>query len=255
VLPFSVARGRWAPAVAVGAVAVAAWVVLWFWERSSYAAYLDHGELDHVALDGVTLLAVYVAGWSVMVAAMMLPTTLPLVMLFAGITKSRSNRSELLALVVVGYLVVWVTFGLLVYTADLGLHALVDQVHGLHENEWIIPAMILAVAGVYQFSELKYRCQQQCRSPRMFLIQRWGSGRERRRSWRIGLEHGLFCVGCCWTLMLVMFAIGTFSLAAMLAVGAVMAAEKNLPGGKELRAPLGVGLSLAAVALTATQLL
>ena len=84
-------------------------------------------------------------------------------------------------------------------------------------------------------ARLKYRCLHQCRSPRMFLIQRWHGDRERSASLGIGVAHGVFCVGCCWTLMLVMFTIETFSLGLMLAIGAVMAAEKNFPWGRKLR--------------------
>jgi predicted metal-binding membrane protein len=247
----TVATARRAPVLAVGALALAAWVALFVWERSRYAAYLDHGELDRVAIQGAGRISLFVAGWAVMVAAMMLPTTLPLVALFASITRSRATRAQLVALLLAGYLVVWIGFGLLVYGADLGVHRLAEHVEWLHEQKWTIAAAVFALAGAYQFSALKYRCQHECRSPRMFLIQRWHGGQERRRAWRIGADHGLFCVGCCWTLMLVMFALGAFSLGWMLIVGAVMAAEKNFPYGQRLRTPLGAGLIVVAVAIGA----
>jgi predicted metal-binding membrane protein len=250
-MPITVARGRRGPALAVGALALAAWVALFVWERSQYAAYLDHGELDRVAVRDASEIVLFVGGWAVMVAAMMLPTTLPLVAMFAGITKSRSTRPQLVALLVAGYLAVWIGFGLLVYGADLGVHGLVDHAGWLHDHQWAIAAVTFALAGAYQFSALKYRCQHQCRSPRMFLIQRWRGGSEHRLAWKIGVEHGLFCLGCCWTLMLVMFALGAFSLAWMLVVGTVMAAEKNFPHGQRLRTPLGVGLLVVAVAIAA----
>jgi predicted metal-binding membrane protein len=249
--PITVARGRGAPALAVGALVLAAWVALFVWERSQYAAYLDHGELDRVAIQGAPQISIFVAGWAVMVAAMMLPTTLPLVVLFTTITRSRATRAQLVALLLAGYLLVWIGFGILVYAADLGVHRLAENAEWLHEQKWTIAAAIFALAGAYQFSALKYRCQHQCRSPRMFLIQRWHGGQERRRAWKIGVDHGLFCVGCCWTLMLVMFALGAFSLAWMLVVGAVMAAEKNFPHGQRLRTPLGAGLLVLALAIAA----
>jgi predicted metal-binding membrane protein len=250
-VPFTAVRQRWAPALAVGALALAAWMTLLLWERSRYAAYLDHGELDRVAVDGAQAGALLVGAWAVMVAAMMLPTTMPLVALFGGITRSRPTRNQLVALLLTGYLAVWIGFGVLVYGSDLVVHGLVEHVHWLHENQWIIAALIFALAGAYQFSTLKYRCQHQCRSPRMFLIQRWRGGNEPKQAFTIGLQHGIFCVGCCWTLMLVMFALGALSLGWMLLVGAVMAAEKNFPYGQRLRTPLGAGLLVVALVIAA----
>jgi predicted metal-binding membrane protein len=249
--PIAVARRYRAPALAVGALALAAWLVLFVWERSQYADYLNHGELDRVAIDGAPKIALFVAGWAVMVAAMMLPTTLPLVVLFASIVRSRATRAQLVVLLLAGYLLVWIGFGLLVYGADLAVHRLAEYAQWLHDEKWAIAAATFALAGLYQFSRLKYRCQHQCRSPRMFLVQRWHGGEERRRAWKIGVEHGLFCVGCCWTLMLVMFALGTFSLGWMLLVGAVMAVEKNFPHGQRLRTPLGAGLLVLALTIAA----
>ncbi len=245
----TVARGRRAPAVAVGALALAAWLTLFVWERSQYGAYLDHAELDRISVDDPLVVVLLITGWAVMVAAMMLPTTIPLVVMFAGMTRSREARAQLLALLLVGYLVVWIGFGFLVYGADLGVHTFVEHASWLDDNEWMIAAATFALAGAYQFSRLKYRCQRECRSPRMFLIQRWRGGNEYRQSLNIGVQHGIFCVGCCWTLMLVLLAIGTFSIGWMLLVGAVMAAEKNFPSGQRLRTPLGAGLLVIALVI------
>jgi predicted metal-binding membrane protein len=250
-LPITVARERRAPVIVVGALALAAWVTLFAWERSQLAAYLDHGELDRIGIENAFEIALFVAGWAVMVAAMMLPTTIPLVALFAGMIRSRPARAQLIALLLVGYLAVWIGFGLLVYGADLGVHGLVEHVSWLHEQQWVVAAATFALAGAYQFSRLKYRCQRECRSPRMFLIQRWRGGNEDRQALTIGVQHGIFCLGCCWTLMLVMFALGTFSIGWMLLIGTVMAAEKNFPHGQRLRTPLGVGLLAAALVVAA----
>src|SRR5919106_1537792 len=152
-------RRSWAPALAVGALALAAWLVLFVWARSQYAEYIEHGELDRVAIQGGLRTALFVGGWAVMVAAMMLPTTLPLVVLFGSITRSGATRTHLLALLLAGYLSVWIGFGLLVYGADLGLHRLADYADWLHDEKWTIAAATFAVAGLYQFSRLKYRCQ------------------------------------------------------------------------------------------------
>jgi predicted metal-binding membrane protein len=112
----------------------------------------------------------------------------------------------------------------------------------LAANGWILGAVVLVAAGAFQFSRLKYRCLDQCRSPLGFLARHW---RGRRPSWdalRLGAHHGAFCVGCCWAMMLLMFVVGTGNVDWMLALGAIMAVEKNIPSGRRLSRPLGVAL-------------
>ncbi len=104
-----------------------------------------------------------------------------------------------------------------------------------------VPAL-LGLAGAYQFSALKYQCLDKCRSPLMFVSEQWHGAHARRDSFLLGVRHGLFCVGCCWTLMCLMFAIGTGNIGWMLALAAVMSAEKNLPWGGGLSGPIGVAL-------------
>jgi len=105
---------------------------------------------------------------------------------------------------------------------------------------------VLASAGAFQFSALKYRCLDECRTPFAFVASRWHGRAPVREAFRIGIDHGVFCVGCCWALMLCMFVVGTGSLGWMLALAALMAAEKNVPGGAMLRLPIGIGLIGAA---------
>jgi predicted metal-binding membrane protein len=109
-------------------------------------------------------------------------------------------------------------------------------------NGWALAAAVLAIAGLFQFSRLKYHCLDKCRTPLSFAIEHWRGEAERRQALLLGLHHGLFCVGCCWAIMLLMFVVGTGSVGWMLALGAVMAIEKNAPRGQMLSAPLGVGL-------------
>ena len=114
-------------------------------------------------------------------------------------------------------------------------------------NVWAIGAAVLAVAGVYQFTELKYRCLDKCRAPLGFVVGHWRGAGEKSQALLLGVRHGAFCVGCCWCLMLLMFVVGSANIGWMLAFGAVMAAEKNLPAGRRLAAPIGAALLLAAV--------
>ena len=103
----------------------------------------------------------------------------------------------------------------------------------------MIAAGTFAFAGAYQFSSLKHRCLEQCRTPVAFVLARWGRPRAQRAAFRLGVEHGVFCLGCCWSLMLVMFAVGLGSLAWMLGLAVVMATEKNVSWGRQLSRPVG----------------
>jgi predicted metal-binding membrane protein len=235
-----------------------AWLALWIWSASPYASYLDHEELGRLVLGGVgehftleyaLLLALFVSGWALMVVAMMLPTSLPLVLLFHRLTSRRSDRSWLVALLICGYLAVWTFFGGLAYFNDLLIHETVEHTAWLEANSWVIGAATVTLAGVYQFTPLKYKCLEKCRSPLSFITEHWQGKREVSQALRLGVHHGLFCLGCCWSLMLVMFAVGAGSPGWMLALGAVMATEKNVSWGRRISAPLGVALLGWGVAL------
>ena len=232
--------------VLIGLV-VLAWAILWMWERSPYGRYLTHGELAHfdvaAGIQPVLLqAAIYVAGWTLMTAAMMLPTTLPLVEIFRRLTRSRADHPQLVALLILGYLGVWLAFGVAAHLFDLGLHDAFGHSDWLQENAWVFGAGPLLVAGAFQFTALKYRCLDKCRAPLSFVMQHWRGADTRLQALRLGAHHGLFCVGCCWALMLLMFAVGTGSVGWMLVLGAVMAIEKNMPWGRHLSAPLGIAL-------------
>jgi predicted metal-binding membrane protein len=108
----------------------------------------------------------------------------------------------------------------------------------------------LLVAGGFQFSRLKYRCLDKCRAPLSFVMEHWRGRHDRRNAFVLGIHHGIFCVGCCWALMLLMFGVGVGNVGWMLGLGAVMAIEKNLPWGRKLSAPVGAAL-LACGALIA----
>jgi predicted metal-binding membrane protein len=237
----------------IGALAAIAWVAIALWSASPYARYLDHGRwLEPVWLDELcraipqgelVLPAVSYAGaWLLMIVAMMLPTTLPLLGVFSRITSGRADSGRLVALVVVGYVIAWGAFGLVAHAADAGLHTAVAGSSWLTAHGWVVGAVVLAGAGAFQFSSLKYRCLERCRTPFGFVNSRWRGVVPAREALRIGIDHGLFCVACCWALMLVMFVVGMGNLGWMLVLAALMAAEKNLTVGRWLAAPAGFAL-------------
>ncbi len=225
------------------ALAATAWIVLWVWDASPYGRYLHHD--TPTGLGTPLELGLFVTGWTLMIVAMMLPTAIPLVVTFRAIVGRRRRPGLLVVLAVLGYLAIWTVVGLAAWIGDRAIHATVDAIPWLSTHPQVVLAATFAVAGVYQFSALKYRCLDECRSPLGFVLNRWRGVAERRESFRMGVAHGLFCVGCCWSLMLVMFAVGLGSLAWMLALGAVTAVEKNAAWGRRLSKPLGAILLLA----------
>jgi predicted metal-binding membrane protein len=243
--------------VTLAGLVALAWLALWLWHGSPYGRYLHHAELGQLDLgDGrgaaATRAAVYIGGWVLMTAAMMLPTTFPLLQIFDRMTRQRADRFALLSLVIAGYLGAWLLFGIAAHVVDLALHEALESGGWLPANAWLFGAVPLLLAGGFQFTRLKYRCLDKCRAPLSFVVQHWHGGDARTQALRLGAHHGAFCVGCCWALMLLMFAVGTGSLGWMLALGAVMAIEKNAPWGRRISAPLGVALLLWGAAVLAS---
>jgi predicted metal-binding membrane protein len=156
-------------------------------------------------------------------------------------------------LLLLGYLAIWTAFGLGAWLLDRGIHAAVDAVPWLAQHPQVIIGSTLLVAGLWQFSPIRDRCLDECRSPLGFVMNRWRGLAERREALTMGIAHGAFCIGCCWSLMLLMFAVGVGNIAWMLALGAVMAVEKNISWGGRLSTPLGVLLLGFGLALAVTQ--
>lgn len=220
-----------------------AWLSLWVWGQSPYGRFLNHEHLGEIKLEDSPLqVAVLVAGWTLMTIAMMLPTSMPLVMLFRSLVAQRRDWLRLVALLVVGYLAVWTLFGFVAHLGDWLLHQVVEQVAWLESNHWVIGSGTLVLAGIYQFTPLKYHCLDKCRSPLSFIMGHWQGARAGKNALLLGMHHGLFCIGCCWSLMLVMFGVGMGNIGWMLVLGGVMAVEKNMPWGRRLSMPLGVFL-------------
>ncbi|HYM09497.1 MAG TPA: DUF2182 domain-containing protein [Bryobacterales bacterium] len=223
----------------MGLLAAAAWVALWL-SSASGLHHLHHLSAATVATARFQLFLV--ATWTVMTVAMMLPASLPVIATLHAFASERSDRLLLVALTVVGYLMVWIFFGALVLTGYRLWQWL------LASSPWLaarLPAgapLLLLLAGAFQFSSLKYKCLEKCRSPFSFVIEHWQGRRERWQAFRLGADHGVFCVGCCWALMLLMFAVGAGSLVWMLILALLMAVEKNVRWGRRLSAPVGAAL-------------
>ena len=180
--------------------------------------------------------------WVTMMAAMMLPSVSPMVLAFARVTKERSRRGQAVFVptwvFLAGYLAAWTAYGLLAY----GVFRLVDAVAGDalawdRAGPYVAGGAIVA-AGLYQLTPVKDVCLRHCRTPLHFLLHDWHEGAT--GAVRMGFTHGLYCVGCCWGLMIVLFSLGVMSLVWMAAIAAVIFAEKVLPYGERLTRVIGV---------------
>jgi predicted metal-binding membrane protein len=252
------------PPLALALIALA-WACIVLWDASPYGRYLEHGNWISVGLpaaicaivpagDWIVPGTLYASGWVVMTAAMMLPSILPLARLFDRMIATRAERSTLHLLLIVGYLLAWAGFGIAAHLLDYGVHALLARWTWLSMRAWLLGSLVLAAAGAFQFSSTKYHCLDRCRTPLGFLMRYWTGSQPRREALQLGIAHGAFCVGCCWALMLLMFVVGTGSLAWMLLLGLIMALEKNHRWGRQIARPLGLGLLLSAATVAASGL-
>jgi predicted metal-binding membrane protein len=230
------------------ATSAAAWLALVALSGSAWSGAFEHGALEDLGAHRWHV-ATLAAGWVLMVAAMMLPTSLPLFALFARLTAARPDRRSLMVILVGVYLLAWIVVGVAMHVADFGVHRLVDEWRWLELHAWAIPAATLALAGGYQLSGLKLRCATRCRTPQGFIRAHWHGASAPAETSRLALDHAASCVGCCWALMLVMFSVGVGSIAWMAVLTAVMAAEKTADVGPRLRAPVAIWL-LAGALLT-----
>lgn len=170
-----------------------------------------------------------IAMWVVMMAAMMAPTAWPWVLAFHRLGTNGASRIAATTEFSGGYLLAWTGYA---------IGAAILQVT-LPFAAWATP-VVLAGAGLYQFAPLKRACLTHCRNPITYFMTRWTD--QPARGWRVGFEHGLYCVGCCWALMAISLVVGMANLWWMAAIGAVTFIEQVAARGDLLRIPLGIGL-------------
>jgi len=192
------------------------------------------------------VLAPFLASWTLMMAAMMLPSAMPMILLHRrGIAGQPRMPTELRSVMFVGaYVLVWATFGLGVWLVT----RLTDALLPMGARAPAVAAILL-LAGVYQFTPLKAACLRVCRSPMDFLLTHWYPGVAGEM--RLGLEHGLYCLGCCWALMVVFVGAGAMGLlwAALIAVAVFV--EKVLPRGVAFGRLMGTALVAGALLVVA----
>ena len=173
--------------------------------------------------------------WAVMMVAMMLPAAAPMILVFATVNRKRREApgtapSVNTTLFVLAYLAVWGAFSVAAALAQWALHAAALLAEDAMQAAPLAGAVLLAAAGIYQLTPLKYACLARCQTPVGFLLSEWREGN--RGAFVMGLRHGLFCLGCCWVLMALLFVGGVMNLAWVAAIAAFVLIEKLVPAGR-----------------------
>ncbi len=222
----------------------------------AYVAYqaASIGSMQSAAMGGMEMgpigeAALFLLAWTAMMVAMMVPATLPLILLYRTIARNRLSLLRARAgvvMVLLAYIVVWVLAGLPVYAYN----SLVGAAGSLAA---LLPALGLIIGGAYQFTPLKRICHTRCSSPLFFLMHNWRSAAT--GALRVGMLHGVNCLGCCAGLMVGLVAVGMMNLAWMLTAALIIFAEKTLPNSHHIARPLGVVMVGGGVVLLATSLL
>lgn len=235
------AETRWA-----WLLVAAAWAVALVATLTGQRYLIDHHFLlEESGLAWPVAAAVFLACWQVMIAAMMLPSSMPALALLrsSGRGERRSPARAAVAFLV-GYAAPWTAFALLAFAGDTAIHRAVDAWPWLAAHAFLIGAVTLAGAGIFQLTALKGRCLAVCHNPRALFAQHYRTGLG--SAWRIGARYGALSIGCCWGLMLIMFGIGVGGLGWMAALTAAMLVEKTFPWGRQTRLALGIALLLLA---------
>lgn len=185
----------------------------------------------------------FIALWIAMMVAIMYPTAAPMIMAFARIhndRRERGNASVPTWVFAGAYMALWSATGLLAYGLAVGADYLANQSAWLSDNAPRLGGGLLIVAGLYQLTPLKDICLSKCRTPMSFLMNSWREGLS--GAVRMGLEHGAYCLGCCWLLFLIIFPLGMMNIGVLALITILIFAEKVLPLGRQVAYAAGAGL-------------
>ncbi len=194
---------------------------------------------------GNTNFALTFVMWAVMMVAMMTPSAAPMILMFAGINRRRQKERApyvSTSVFLLGYLVIWAAFSVLATAAQWGLHAVSLLSPIMVSTSPVLGGVLLLIAGVYQWTPLKHACLSKCRSPLGFVLNEWREGRW--GAFLMGLKHGGYCTGCCWSLMALLFVAGVMNLLWVAAIAGFILVEKVAPAGQRMSQAAG-GLMIA----------
>lgn len=200
-------------------------------------------------------LGFFVATWVVMLAAMMFPSVAPMVVAYDRIQRHRRATGRyapagVTAVFVAGYLLAWTAFGLVAYSLYMSVASLAPGLFGSDQGGRYLAAGVILIAAVYQLTPAKNVSLMKCRTPMDFILHRMRPGY--RGALVMGVEHGAWCVACCWALMVALFALGVMSIGWMALIGAFIAAEKMLPWKRLANRSVAVALAVIALGVALT---
>jgi predicted metal-binding membrane protein len=190
---------------------------------------------------GAAEFALTFAMWWIMMLGMMLPSAAPTILTFATMARRQRGRGQRFvpaSVFTIGYLLVWGGFCVLAALLQWGLDKAALLSPMLATRSALIGGTLFILSGLYQFTPFKYACLRQCRSPFAFLLNHWRDGWQ--GALRMGFHHGLYCLGCCWVMMVLLFAVGVMNLVWVAAIAAFVFAEKLFPGGTWIGRVAGV---------------
>jgi predicted metal-binding membrane protein len=202
-----------------------------------------------MAMGGIEGIALFLSAWAVMMVAMMIPATLPLILLYRHLARQRLSHAQArigTAILLVGYVAIWAIAGLPVFAYNV-LSSTAGSLGA------VLPALLLIVGGAYQFTPLKRICHARCSSPLFFLMRNWRPGAT--GALRLGVIHGADCLGCCAGIMAGLVALGMMNLIWMLTAAVIIFVEKTIPGSHRVARPLGFLMVAGGVVLLGASLL
>ena len=227
--------------IVVAILTVAAWLL-------TYSTYRQMGLLMQIGVPmslgmegsaGIASFIAFVGMWLVMMVAMMLPSSYPTLLLHRTVYRKRNpNASGGTFLFALAYFLIWTASGAFFYLGYLSIGLMRSHVPGSDVAILRAAGFALILSGLYQCSWLKRACLRHCRNPLHFVMEHWHDGKF--GSLRMGAVHGVYCFGCCWGLMVILFVMGIMHLGWMAAVGALILIEKVLPSGKWIPNAIGV---------------
>lgn len=228
-------------------VPLASWTWIAVMARDMYGTMLGSSAWMMTGTWDVPHLLLLWAMWAVMMTAMMLPSAAPLILLYAGAlrTRAEANAGRQLYAMGAGYVLVWALFSIGATVLQRVLSSTLVLTPMMEPATPVAAAAVLAIAGIYQLTPLKAACLRVCRSPLSYLLQHWRSGAG--GAFRLGVDHGGYCLGCCWALMLLLFAGGVMNLVVIVALTAWVLVEKFAPFGEQTARASGVALLALAV--------
>jgi predicted metal-binding membrane protein len=236
------ARPKVLAAVCVVALTGLGWLALGFMYSGMGAFETLCRPLAVSAAWGASGFAIVALMWATMTLAMMLPSAAPMILTYAEIADTAARQHERIVspfVLAAGYLVVWLAFAAAATLAQFSFTRAAWLDSGMASASGLFSGAIFIGAGVYQFSALKHACLTQCQSPFPFFFTNWAT--TPRGVFRLGVQQGLYCLGCCWAMMLVMFAVGVMNVIWMAALGVLMTIEK-IGTGKRFTHVLGAAL-------------